>query len=415
MDTVFQLTEESVGEFAEKIKDKKVVMIGEATHGTSEFYLWRAQLSRYLIEHHGFNFVAVEGNWPECYEVNRYVKKFEGSMETGFGVLNSFFKWPTWMWANWETVAFVEWLRKFNNEQNKRVGFYGLDVYSLWESLEEVMRYLRETDPEGYIVAKKAFSCFGSIGFEGQEYAMGTRLTQRECINEVVQLLQMMRGKSVVYDDDEQAFNAQQNALVLKNAEKYYRTMVQSDSESWNVRDTHMFETLQALMEHHGEGAKGIVWEHNTHIGDARATDMVNEGMINIGQLARQHSSSDTVLVGFGTHHGTVIASSEWGAPMEVVQVPSAQCSSWEDFIYGQWGAEDLIIPDIHKDPHFGQMKGHRAIGVVYNPQFERFGNYVPTHLSQRYDAFMYIHQTNALHPLHLSTEKPKGYPWFFQ
>jgi len=233
------------------------------------------------------------------------------------------------------------------------------------------------------------------------------------CEQAVITALQDLCRRAPEYEDEgrEAFFNAEQNALVAKNAELYYRTMVRGGSESWNVRDTHMADTLDRLMTHHGPGAKAIVWEHNTHIGDARATDMAREGMTNLGQLARErHGTQDVVLVGFGSHRGTVIAGAEWGAPMEVIQVPPARDRSWEAVLH-EAGEEDKLLLLSGGEPlsdAFMESRGHRAIGVVYRPQFEAYGNYVPTVLPERYDAFLYIDQTRALRPLHL--EPPVGH-----
>jgi erythromycin esterase-like protein len=401
------------------IDDCEVVLLGEASHGTSEYYTWRARISQHLIREKGFRFIAVEGDWPDCYELNRYVKGRTDRSLTARDVLHKFDRWPTWMWANWEVVALAEWLREFNRDkpEDQKVGFYGLDVYSLWESLAVVYGHLKEHHPQKLEEAMQAISCFEPFNRDAQEYAWHTRFAIDDCADEVVDLLRSLRSTEPKYPDDpESHFDAEQNALVAVNAERYYRAMVSADNESWNIRDIHMADTLDRLLEFHGRPAKGIVWEHNTHIGDARATDMAEAGMVNIGQLARERHRS-TFLVGFGSYQGTVIAGKNWGAPMEVMQVPQARETSWEGILHQVAGEDRLLVMDDVRDIQEAEdMRGHRAIGVVYRPEYERMGNYVPTDLSRRYDAFLFLEKTMALHPLHLEEhagpEPPETYPW---
>jgi erythromycin esterase-like protein len=412
-------TAEDLDPLMERIGDARFVLLGEASHGTSEYYQWRARLSSRLINEKGFNFVAVEGDWPDCYRVNRYVKGYPDTGKTARDVLHAFKRWPTWMWANWEIVAFAEWLHNYNKNKTNNAGFYGLDVYSLWESMESILSYLEKHDPQAAETARQAYQCFEPYGEDVQSYAWSTRLVPENCEDEVIGLLLEMQQRMNRYDGDPEAgFNAEQNALVIKNAEHYYRAIVRSDSGSWNVRDEHMMETLDRLMDFHGSGAKGIVWAHNTHIGDARYTDMARAGMFNIGQLVReQHLSEGVVLTGFGSHHGSVIAGKSWGAPMERMKVPEARAGSWEDVLH-QIGDHQLLLfdKDVISD-EIRKVRGHRAIGVVYQPEFESYGNYVPTILPERYDAFIYFDETQALHPLHIEpdgTNPPDTYPWGF-
>ncbi|HEX6848378.1 MAG TPA: erythromycin esterase family protein, partial [Chitinophagaceae bacterium] len=259
----------------DRIGDARIVMLGEASHGTHEYYTWRASISKRLIEERGFNFIAVEGDWPDCYRLNRFIKGYNPAQKTAFNVLQNFKRWPTWMWANWEIVAFADWLQQHNTglPLNKKVGFYGLDVYSLWESMESIMQYLQKTDIAALKVAEEAYQCFEPYRKEeGQSYARASMLVPELCQNEVIDLLREVRQKMPTYDSDhENVFNAEQNALVVVNAEKYYRAMVQGGPHSWNVRARHMTDTLDRLLKFHGKNAKAIVWEHNTHIGDSRA------------------------------------------------------------------------------------------------------------------------------------------------
>ena len=412
--------EQDLDPLMDQIGDARFVLLGEASHGTSDYYTWRARISQRLIEGKGFAFIAVEGDWPDCYRVNRYIKGYPDSGDSADQVLHEFERWPTWMWANWEIVALTEWMREFNKgrQEDEKVGFYGLDVYSLWESMDAIMKYLEENDSEAVQLAKQAYRCFEPYGEDVQSYAWSTRMVPDTCEDEVVDLLMEMRKRTEQFKGDhEEQFNAEQNALVLVNAERYYRAMVRSDSNSWNVRDYHMADTLDRLMEHTPK-AKAIVWAHNTHVGDARATDMQRAGMVNIGQLVRErHSNMGVVLVGSGSYKGSVIAGEEWGAPMERMPVPEAQAQSWEDVLH-RAGSDDKFLSmktGALDSEELREVRGHRAIGVVYNPSIERFGNYVPTVLPARYDAFLYVDETEALHPLHMQpelAEVPETYPW---
>jgi erythromycin esterase len=397
----------------DKIGDANVVMLGEASHGTHEYYTWRAYISKKLITEKNFNFIAVEGDWPDCYEVNRFVKNYTGTGQSIRDVLQTYDRWPTWMWANWEISALAEWMKKFNEEKSdgNKVGFYGLDVYSLWESIEAILDYLKKADPASVQVALEAYKCFEPHrGDEGQSYARALQFVPDTCEEEVVGLLKRIRERSRHYDTDpENIFNVEQNALITVNAENYYRSMLRGGEHSWNVRDTHMNETLDRLMQLHGPDARAIVWEHNTHIGDARATDMAREGMINIGELARKNSSYKVFLTGFGSYEGTVIAGKKWGANMEVMDVPSAREESWEYYLHNAGGEDRLLLMDDLRDTFFADnYVGHRAIGVVYNPLYEKYGNYVPSVVPQRYDAFIYLDQTEALKPFHLHPDSHK-------
>jgi len=405
----------------DRIGDARYVLLGEASHGTADYYDWRRKISERLIREKNFSFIAVEGDWPDCYRVNRYVKARPNSGDSAREVLHQFGRWPSWMWANEEVVDLAESLRDHNDglpEENK-VGFYGLDVYSLWESMEAVIDYLRENDSGAIEAARQAFQCFEPFDYDPQEYARATIWVPESCENEVVHLLHEMRRKAprYQYDGREDFFDAEQNALVIKNAEHYYRTMVRGDASSWNLRDGHMVETLNRLTGHHGGQCKAIVWEHNTHIGDARFTDMTDDGMYNVGQLVReQHGDEGVVLVGFSSYRGTVIAGDSWGAAMRKMPVPPGRTGSWEDLLHESLGADSLLILDSHRpSQELLQPRGHRAIGVVYRPDVEAYGNYVPTVLPRRYDAMLYLEETRALHPLHVLAsfehEVPETFP----
>ncbi|MFD2516780.1 erythromycin esterase family protein [Salinimicrobium flavum] len=403
----------------ERIGDSKYVLLGEASHGTHEYYTWRAEISKRLIEEKGFSFVAVEGDWPDCFKINRWVKNFPGSENSIKEVLQEFKRWPTWMWANWEIAAFAKWMRKHNEnlENPEKVGFYGLDVYSLWESMETIVKYLEKEDPETAVLARQAADCFEPYR-KNDSYVTAYRNMKPRCRNEVVQLLSEVRLQTHRYDHESEAgLNAELNSLVMKNAEKYYEAMAHFNSSSWNVRDSHMVETLNTLMDYHGDAAKVIIWEHNTHIGDARATDMAAHGMHNVGQLVRQqHNDEGVVLVGFGSYEGSVIAGEFWGGKMTKMELPKAIEGSVEKLLH-QLGKKNKLLIFDEDSPIteiFSSRMGHRAVGVVYDPHRER-GNYVQSIMSQRYDAFLYIDKTKGLHPLHLTPDghlTPDTYPF---
>lgn len=398
----------------EAIGDARYVLLGEATHGTADFYTYRAEISKRLIEEKGFSFVAVEGDWPDCYRVNRHVHWMNRG-ERAEDVLHAFERWPTWMWANRQVVEFVEWLRDHNQSLSaeRRAGFFGLDVYSLWESMSAVIAYLDRVDPDAARAARHAYGCFDPYRDDVQAYARATAIVPTSCEDEAVSMLRALRVNAAAYKEDGRGgyFDAEQNALITRNAERYYRTMIRGGPTSWNVRDHHMSETLDRLMAHHGRAAKAIVWEHNTHVGDARFTDMARHGMVNVGQLVREmhgeapNERDGVVLVGFGTHRGTVIAGAEWGETMERMRVPVARDGSLEDLMHQALNGDGLFIFDGSSNggiPGFDQAIDHRAIGVVYDPYAERLGNYVRTIVPRRYDAFLFIDESRAVDPLHM-------------
>jgi erythromycin esterase-like protein len=397
----------------ERVGDARIVAVGEASHGTSEYYAWRAALTRRLVGERGFGLVAVEGDWPDCYRVNRSVKLREGADADPRDALDAFARWPTWMWANDEVVGFCRWLREVNagRPPDERVGFYGLDVYSLWDSMHELVGWLREHEPEHVDTAVRALRCFEPFGEDGAEYAFASRLAPTSCERAVVDLLQSLceqRGRVEAAQDPEARFAAEQNAAVVVDAERYYRAMVQGSAESWNVRDVHMVDTLDRLLGHDGTGPhppKAVVWEHNTHIGDARATDMADAGMVTVGQLLRErHGADDVVLVGFGGYRGGVIAGSAWGEQMQRMPVPEARPGSLEALLHQEVGRDALLVWERGgaRPAELDRRLDHRAIGVVYRPEREKWGNYVPTVLGERYDAFLYLEDTSPLRPLHL-------------
>jgi erythromycin esterase len=394
----------------DRVGGARVVMVGEASHGTHEFYTWRAELTRRLITERGFSFVAVEGDWPDCERVDAAVRGVPGAPEDPRAALLSYDRWPTWMWANEEVADFTRWLRAQNmgRAPDDRVGFHGLDVYSLWESLREILVWLREHDPDQVPAALAAYRCFEPYAEDPNAYAWATRFVASACEDQVVRMLVQLRGRDL---------GVWQNAEVVAGAEHYYRAMVKGGSRSWNVRDRHMDATLARLLDHYGDGSRAVVWAHNTHVGDSRGTDQARHGEVTIGELARERYGADqVVLVGFGSHHGTVVAGDAWGAPMEVMGVPAGRPGSVEDIMHASAPPASLFLvprwaerPDVLVDE-----LGHRAIGVVYRPERDRWANYVPTVLGDRYDAFLWFDETHAVRPLHtvrVDKREPETYP----
>lgn len=402
------MNERSWDQLIEKISSAKIVMLGESTHGTKEFYSIRRAISERLIKEHGFKFIAVEADWPDCQKLNEYIFTDHGG--TAATVLRQFQRWPTWMWANEEIPGLIEWMKNF------KVGFYGLDVYSLFESLDYVKAFAEKLDPNLGLSLKEQYNCFDPFNRNEKSYARHLVKFPEGCRQEVlVNLKRILRLRlDELAIQDENLFNAQQNARIVANAEQYYRKMLWGGPESWNVRDHHMIETLEALLRRTGSTGKCIVWAHNSHIGDYHATDMLDEGYVNLGGLARERFGSDQVaLVGFGTYEGLVTAGPAWGAEERIMKLPAAQEASFDSYCHKvamniHANRFYTIFDKTSKDSVLGKRKyGHRAVGVVYSPQYENKGqNYVPTVPAQRYDAFVFVDQTTALKSLHTHINK---------
>ncbi|MBC7691571.1 MAG: erythromycin esterase family protein [Methylotenera sp.] len=396
-----------LGPLIERLSQSNIVMLGEASHGTHEFYEWRRLISEWLVVKHGFKAIAVEGDWPACRQVDDYVQNSPtNTRDSARQVLESFRRWPTWMWSNTEVVRLAEWMKSHNRSvggEDLKVGFYGLDVYSMFESIHEVIHGLKKINPFLARRFQNYYSCFDRYQANEKAYVRSLLEVQgcEEAVKRVLHDLIAARKQSRWNHRD--ALDLEQNALVVKNAESYYRAMIHADDFSWNVRDQHMLETLETLI---AQKSKVIVWAHNTHIGDHRATDMHEAGMVNLGGLAREKWGHDQVaLVGFGTHQGTVIASRAWDGPIQKMQVPPSTAGSYDSLFHE--AAVRMKTPCLYsllgKTAQSGilaERHGQRAIGVVYDPAHERYGNYVPTSLAHRYDAFFFIDETRALQPL---------------
>jgi erythromycin esterase len=399
-----------------QIGNDRIVLLGEASHGTAEYYQWRAAISKRLIQEKGFDMIAVEGEWADSYRVNQFIKGGPKDSLQALALLRQYDRWPTWMWGNYEIASLVTWMNQYNQSKpdGDKVGFFGLDVYCLWESMQELMPYIQGNDSL-MRMAQQVQQCFRPYSADPMDYAYAVANASANCREQTERLWQGIlnfTGGSTA--KNEAQFVMQQNALVALNGENYYRASVSSYPGSWNIRDQHMHQTIRRLLEFHGPDSKIIVWEHNTHVGDARYTDMVQGGMVNVGQLVREEFGQESVFaVGFGSYSGSVIAADEWGGAIENMRVPKAMSGSWEEMLHNS-GANNKILISSELKQNEALMKpiGHRAIGVQYDPGNER-GNYVPSIIPNRYDAFIFIDKSNALHPLGTQprNEPPDTYP----
>jgi erythromycin esterase-like protein len=400
--------------FFDRFASARVVLIGEATHGTSEFYRARAAITERLISRHGFSFVAVEADWPDAARIDRYV--CHGEAQSGAG--EPFARFPTWMWRNTEVQAFADWLRDHNKSSlpEERASFHGLDIYSLSASIGAVLSYLDRADPEAAKIARRRYGCLTPWQDAPEAYGYGVLSGKSDsCENEAVaQLVDMLSKRLTNADVDSEAyFDAVQNARIVRAAEQYYRIMYRRTRESWNLRDRHMFETLQALLRRRGPSCKAVVWAHNSHIGNAAATAMGWEGEFNIGELCRTAYGDEAVLIGFGTDRGTVAAASDWDAPMEVKTVRPARRDSYE-YAFRKTGL-NRALADWRGKPH-GELATalrepllERAIGVVYRPDTEYLSHYFEAVLAEQFDAYVWFEETHAVTPL--PAGRPHGAP----
>jgi erythromycin esterase-like protein len=398
-----QIGSEAFGAAFDRYADARVVLIGEASHGSSEFYRARAAITQRLIERHGFGIVAVEADWPDAAAIDAHLRQRpRGDREPVFT------RFPAWMWRNREVADFVEALRQWNaaRAMAARVEFRGLDIYSLHSSVAGVLRYLDQADAEAAAEARRRYGCLTPWQSEPALYGREVMFGTRDCENAVVAQLQDLLARRLQQGsaDGEALFDAAQNARVVRAAEHYYRLMYRSSTESWNLRDRHMFETLQALLEHRGPQSKAVVWAHNSHIGNAAATAMGWSGEFNIGELCRKAYGRDAVLIGQGTDRGTVAAADDWDEPMRVKTVLPARSDSWERLFLQ--AAPPASLCDWHGENRedlreaLATTRLQRAIGVIYRPQSERLSHYFDAVLAEQYDAWLWFEQTHAVQPL---------------
>lgn len=393
------------GPLFDRYADARVVLIGEASHGTSEFYRARAAITRRLITEHGFNIVAVEADWPDAAQIDRHVRQRSPSAWQDKG----FKRFPTWMWRNTAVAEFTDWLRQHNQSlpAGQRVEFRGLDVYSLRLSIDEVLRFLQQVDPQLASKARERYECFSPWQTDPVKYGHQVERDDREaCEAQVVAQLEQLLSERLTHlaDDDEALFDATQNARVIRSAEQYYRSIYRSSTESWNLRDRHMFDTLQALLARRGPEAKAVVWAHNSHIGDARVTGMGWGGRYNIGELCRIAHGREAVLLGMGTDRGEVAASDNWDSPMRIKTVLPSRADSWEwqfrragvPASLTDWqGPDRQALRELLSEPLLG-----RNIGVIYRPETERQSHYSQAVLGEQFDGYLWFEETHAVTPL---------------
>ncbi|WP_346797265.1 erythromycin esterase family protein [Halomonas sp. Bachu 37] len=407
--------EEAFGAQFDRFGKAKVVLLGEASHGTSEFYRARAAITRRLVEYHGFNIVAVEADWPDASRIDRHVRHRPSAGDEQ----QAFTRFPTWMWHNREVETFIQWLRHHNAglSFNQRTSFRGLDIYSLGTSIFAVLDYLDRIDPETARIARQRYGCLTPWHNEPARYGHDVLRGERDaCEEAVIEQLQTLLNHRLDYmarDGEEAYFDATQNARVIRAAEQYYRLMYRGSTESWNLRDRHMFDTLQQLMQAKGPDAKVVVWAHNSHIGDASATEMGWQGQFNIGELCRKAYGDDAVLIGFGTHTGSVAAADNWDSPMKIKQVMPSRDDSFERIFHETRLPRALIElrhprqPDVRE--LLTQTRLERAIGVIYRPESEYFSHYFKASLAEQFDAYVWFDETSAVTPL--PSARPQGVP----
>ena len=401
-----------------RIGDARVVLIGEASHGTSEFYRMRARITQALISQKNFRFVAIEGDWPDAARIDHYVRH----MQYPPSEWQAFARFPTWMWRNVETAGFVDWLhtRNANVPFEGRVAFYGLDMYSMYTSVQAVLAYLDDVDPPAARVARTRYGCLTPWQGDPASYGQAALSGQfRKCEDGVVRMLVDILQKRDQYTikDGERYLDATQNAQLVASAERYYRTMYYGSRASWNLRDSHMYDTLQNLLAFHGPDAKAVVWAHNSHIGNALATEMSARGEHNIGQLCREHFGRNVYAIGFGTHHGTVAAASNWDAPMEVKNVRPSHPNSYEHLCYSTDTARFLLplrSADARLIGALSKPRLERAIGVIYRPESELASHYFQANLPQQFDEYVWFDRTKAVTPFetHMLAGLPDTYPF---
>jgi len=402
----------------DRIGDARVVLIGEVTHGTSEFYRMRACITQALITRKDFRFVAIEGDWPDAARIDHYVRH----MEYPPSEWRAFARFPTWMWRNIETAGFVDWLHAHNAVVpfERRTAFHGLDLYSMYTSVEAVLEYLDDVDPAAGQVARTRYGCLTPWQGDPASYGQAALSGQfRKCEDGVVRMLVdiLQKRDSYTAADGERYLDATQNARLIASAERYYRTMYYGSRASWNLRDSHMYDTLQNLLAFYGADTKAVVWAHNSHVGDALATEMAARGEHNIGQLCREHFGKNVYTIGFGTHDGTVAAASDWDAPMEIKNVRPSHQNSYENLCHTT-GSERFLLPLRDADPRLigalSKPRLERAIGVIYRPESELASHYFQANLPRQFDEYIWFDRTAAVTPFetHMLEGLPDTYPF---
>ena len=393
---------EDLAPLIERASMADFVLLGESTHGTSEYYHFRSLISQDLITKHGFKIIVVEGDWEALYEINSYVKNKDQVQGGARTILEKFDRWPTWMWANEEFLEFVEWLHAYNlnQPQEKKVGIYGKDIYGGLNSMALVLEYLSSESLDLELLASEAYDCLALYDYDWEKYVRQLALGAESCQEKIAVVINILNSldKSI---NDQNYFNALQNAWVIAELEFHFRANLLAPESSWNARVIGMKNIFNRLKVKYGEDAKSIIWAHNTHVGDARATEMKDSGLINIGQLLRERYGNENLfIVGFGTHQGTVMAGLNWGDPGRVLIFPRAREGSLESFLALQSDKDFYIFLDEGwGETVLAEKVGHRAKGVVYNP-INDSRQYVETITAERYDAFIFLHQTKALSPL---------------
>jgi erythromycin esterase-like protein len=395
--------EAGFGDLIDRFADRRVVLLGEASHGTAEFYRARAAITRRLVERHGFAIVAVEADWPDAAAIDRHVRLRPPGREPPDPAFSRF---PTWMWRNTEVAAFVAWLRQHNEGRPpaQRTGFHGLDLYNLQGSIAAVVDYLDRTDPEAAAEARRRYGCLAPWQREPAGYGRAVLSERyRSCAPAVLEQCRALLRRRLAADDGDELLDAAQNARLVAAAERYYRTMYHGGPDAWNLRDRHMFETLCQLLEARGPGARAVVWAHNSHIGDARHTEMgVERGELNLGQLCRDRFGEAVALIGLGTHEGNVAAADDWGGDMRVMQVRPSQPGSYERLCHESGRPRFLLDP--RRDPALAaaltEPRLERFIGVIYRPDSELASHYMAASLSRQFDAWLWFDQTRAVVPL---------------
>ncbi len=404
-------------------ENKRFVLIGEASHGTYEFYSIRAELTKRLIRDKGFAGVAAEADWPDAYRANAYAAGAT-DIRDGDAALAGFERFPVWMWRNTVVLDFIEWLRDYNRAAKQKAGFWGMDLYSLQRSREAVIKYLDHVDPEAARRARYRYSCFDHFGEDTQEYGYAASFNLSEsCEREVLAQLVDMQRRAADYARrdgrvaEEEFFSAEQNARLVKNAERYYRSMFEPGVSSWNVRDQHMADTLDALatfLDRRDGRAKLVVWAHNSHLGDSRATEMAQRGEWNVGQLMRERHPGEVVNIGFSTYQGAVTAADDWDEPSTAKRVRPGLAGSYEELFHQAGISRFLLMPGGIEEMRVPRLE--RAIGVIYRPETERLSHYFYASLADQFDAMIHIDETTAVRPLgpyvpQRSQEAPETYP----